>query len=63
MRVRAISAVLVLAALVALTAFLSAAQHRGAPPDGNFVPHDVADWHLSLTHTDSMAMAVAIAVG
>ena len=47
MRVRVISAILILLALASLTTFLAAAQQHGAPPDGNYIPQTPADWHLS----------------
>ena len=46
MRVRLISAALVLVALVGLSTFLAAAQHSGAPPEGDFLPRRAEDLRL-----------------
>jgi hypothetical protein len=45
-RLRLVTVALVLISLVALSAFLAAAQHRGSPPEGNYVAHRAADWRL-----------------
>ena len=53
MRARVLSAAVVVVTVLLLTAFLAAAQHRGARPDGNYVPQRLPDWHLTGAGADA----------
>jgi len=57
-RPRITSAVLVLLVLVALSAFLTAAQHHGAAPEGDYHARHLPDWHLKGPDAEARRLAM-----